>query len=218
MPRLEALSSELAKAHGEIAALEKRVAAQRLKAVQQQSLAAANQRNSDLRKEAAELEQLKETLKEVQAERETARTQETALQERCNTLVEENDRFRRQFDSLQQGLETMKVTVRRELEDADARVAAATAERDRLAADNARLVEQLSALQPLSTPSTPIVAHHPSPQGKASGGQAARLQSQHTGSSAGSDLTIAHTDISPTPSISSQSFTRAEDGWYSSAE
>ncbi|BGP02212.1 hypothetical protein NBRC10513v2_005860 [Rhodotorula toruloides] len=224
--RFEVLSSELARAHGEIAGLEKRIAAQderlatlqRLKAVQQQSLAAANQRNSDLRKEVAELEQLKETLKEVQAERETARTQEAALQDRCNTLVEENDRFRRQFDSLQQGLETMKVTVRRELEDADARVAAATAERDCLAVDNARLVEELSSLQPLSTPSTPVVVHHPAPQGKLSGEDFAPLQPQHTGSSAASDITIAHTDISPTPSISSQSFTRAEDGWYSSAE
>ncbi|BGP34247.1 hypothetical protein JCM10296v2_006062 [Rhodotorula toruloides] len=231
--RLKALSSEKAEAHGEIAALEKRIAAQderlatlqRLKAVQQQSLAAANQRNSDLRKEVAECEQLRETLKETQAERETALTQKAALQDRCNTLVEENDRFRRQFDSLQQGLETMKVTVRRELKDADARVAAATAERDRLAAENARLVEELSSLQPLSTPSTPVVVNHPSPQGKLSGEHFAPLQPQHAGSSAESDITIAHTDItiahtdvSPTPSISSQSFTRAEDGWYSSAE
>ncbi|BGP26610.1 hypothetical protein JCM10295v2_005563 [Rhodotorula toruloides] len=222
----ESLATELAKAQGEIAALEKRLASQderfdtvqRLKAVQQQSLAAANQRITDLRKDLADLEQLKETLKEVTAERETACSQEAALQERCNTLVEENDRFRRHFDSLQQGLETMKVTVRRELEEADARVADANAQRDRLAAENARLVEQLSSLQPLSTPSTPIVVHHPSALGKLSGEYVTPLQPQHTGSSAGSDITIAHTDISPTPSIASQSFTRADDGWYSSAE
>ncbi|GAA5823869.1 hypothetical protein JCM11251_003325 [Rhodosporidiobolus azoricus] len=144
----------LALATGTIAALEKRSATQderlrnleRVKTVQQQTLAAANQRNANLRKEVA-------ALKPAQADLASANLKiselEAALADsdaRARSLLAENDQHRQQFSTIEQGLRTMKDKVTCELDDASSRIAALTDERDRLAEANSRLAEANSRL------------------------------------------------------------------------
>ncbi|GAA5974736.1 hypothetical protein JCM11641_007246 [Rhodosporidiobolus odoratus] len=239
----EALAA--AKATG--AALEKRLSAQddrlnnlqRVKIVQQQTLAATNQRNAELRKDALSL---KPALAELSVARSTVTDLETAIlasSERCKALGGENDRYRQQFVTLEKGLETTKTSVARELNDASTRIKLLSDERDRLAAENAHLADEKERLLARSqnglsthfststptasryyTPLFPTSAPNTPPTFTLSNGvdhKLAALTPQHTGDSVGSDETIAHTTFSPTPSVSGRSFVLEDDGWYTSA-
>ncbi|GAA6029006.1 hypothetical protein JCM8097_001548 [Rhodosporidiobolus ruineniae] len=214
----------LATAKGTIAAMEKRLASQddrlanlsRVKLVQQQTLATANQRNAELRKDAA-------ALKTVTAELSSARLKisevELAVSEgetRIDSLVSENARYRQQLGDYEQNLLRLKEKTSAEMKQQADKLDALTAERDQLVKETARLVaEKEHFLHPPSfqfdTPDTP-------PQDDfGEFVKATALTPQHRGGSDDSDVTVAHTSLSPTPSISGQSFVMSNDGWYSAA-
>ncbi|BGP18666.1 hypothetical protein JCM10213v2_006732 [Rhodosporidiobolus nylandii] len=243
----------LAAAKGMVESLEKRLNAQderlanlqRVKLVQQQTLAVANQRNSELRKDANKLQA---TLADLTAARSKVNELEGAAMEwenREKALAEDNERYRQQFSSLEQGLTAMKATVSRELDDASTRVTALTEERDRLADENARLANENARLLsrpnhgdnlsahfhdspdpshyytsplPASAPSTPPSFAPASANGLP---KPAILEPQYTGDSAASDETVAHTSVSPAPSVSGSvaafSYVQDADGWFSAA-
>ncbi|BGP42330.1 hypothetical protein JCM10449v2_006335 [Rhodotorula kratochvilovae] len=216
----------LAASKGEVSGLEKRLAAQdarldalqRAKTVQQQSLALANQRNTE---HVAALASACARISELE-------TASSAADDKVNALEEENVAYRAKFAALEQGLEAMKTTVKGELDDAAARIASLTAERDRLAEENDRLARAAYD----EAPPTPRQAHRPVPliypsppsppafsgngNGASNGHGLAALVPHHTGTSDGSDDTVAHTEFSPTPSVSGQSVYKDErDGWWS---
>ncbi|GAA6013689.1 hypothetical protein JCM10207_004821 [Rhodosporidiobolus poonsookiae] len=241
----------LAEAKGTILSLEKRLAmqddrlsnVQRVKALQQQTLAAANQRNTGLAKDAAALKAVTAELSEARHKLEHADAARLEAEQLNKALAAENDAFRQKFAGLQTSLEKMKAAVTREKDEAKSRITDLTAERDRLVEVNSRLEERLLDRQAgangldlhfypaspdlshyhtpflRSTPSTPPTPNgrsYPTPPSKELG-NLAPLRPQHTGDSAASDETIAHTSFSPTPSVSGQSFVLASDGWYSAA-
>ncbi|GAA5876209.1 hypothetical protein JCM1840_007073 [Sporobolomyces johnsonii] len=253
---------EFAAAKGEIASLEKRLAAlddrlstvHRAKAIQQQALAQANQRNTALKKEVAGAGRFRVQATQLEAACSSWKERfEEADQARAQ-LVEENDKYRQQFTSLEQGLETMKESVTKELDEASTRINALTEERDRLAQEKAELVEEkhkwtafaasdlashfrpsaadMSFSSPVppqyydpsfpsSAPSTPPAralapgwTNTPvTPQAFA---KPEILVAQHTGDS-DSDESVAHTTLSPAPTVSGRSFVMSSDGWYSAA-
>ncbi|GAA6049308.1 hypothetical protein JCM3770_005933 [Rhodotorula araucariae] len=195
-------------------------ALQRAKTVQQQSLALANERNAE---HGAALASARARIAELEAAL-------SAADDKVNMLEEENLGYRAKFSGIEQGLETMKATVKSELDEAAARIAALETERDRLADLNDRLARAAYD----DAPPTPRQGHarvgppvYPSPpspaalrNGNGAGigghGTAPLLVPQHTAGSDGSDNTVAHTEFSPTPSMSGLSVVKDErDGWWS---
>ncbi|GAA5924142.1 hypothetical protein JCM1841_004585 [Sporobolomyces salmonicolor] len=152
---------EFAAAKGEIGSLEKRVAAQddrlsavhRAKAIQQQALAQANQRNTALKKEVAGLSRFRVQATQLEAADSAWKARFEEANRACAQLVKENEKYRQQFTSLEQGLETMKESVTKELDEASTRISALTEERDRLAQEKTQLVEEKHKWTTASTPS-----------------------------------------------------------------
>ncbi|GJN92348.1 hypothetical protein Rhopal_005378-T1 [Rhodotorula paludigena] len=206
-------------AQGEIMTLEKRLAAQdermtniqRLKIVQQQTLAAANQRN---KQQATALTSALDKVKELEAAAASADEQSEALKVERDKLAQENEQCRQHFSTAKQGLEGVRAQIKREQAEAAQRMAALVAERDALILENERLASALTSarrgngMADYPSPSTPTNGQH----------SLSRLVAQQTGSSSASDDTVAHTDFSPTPSVAGLSFAKSDDGWYSSAE
>jgi hypothetical protein len=87
-----------------------------------------------------------------------------------------------------------------------------TTERDRLAEENAQLQAQLSASSTYHTPPFPTSAPNTPPSFSPNGFvKSTALSPQHTGDSAGSDDTVAHTSFSH---AGSDSFTVDDNGWW----
>lgn len=186
-------------------------ALQRAKAVQQQSLALANQRNAE---HEATLAAARSRIVELETASSTADA-------KLNALGEENVAYRTKLASIEQGLEAMKVAVKGELDEAATKIAQLTAERDRLAAENNRLVRGATDDAPPTHRQAAVANVYPSPPSpptlEYARGDLSALAAQHTGGSDGSDVTVAHTDFSPTPSVSGQSVVVKDeaDGWWS---
>ncbi|GAA5908423.1 hypothetical protein JCM8208_006191 [Rhodotorula glutinis] len=210
----------LAASQGELTGLEKRVAAQdarldalqRAKMVQQQSLALANQRNSST---ATALAAARSRILELEAA-------SSAADAEVNALDEANTAYRAQLASIQASLESLQVAVKSEHDEAALRIAQLTAERDRLADENERLVRAAYDGEE-DAPPTPrqVVGPHlyPTPPSPPSLNNGLALVEQHTGDSDESDETVAHTDFSPTPSVSGQSVVQNDnDGWWSAVD
>ncbi|GAA5842048.1 hypothetical protein JCM9279_002767 [Rhodotorula babjevae] len=210
----------LAASQGEISCLEKRVAAQdarldalqRAKMVQQQSLALANQRNS---KNDGALAAARARIAELEAASSVADA-------KVNSLDEANTAYRAQLASIQKSLESLQVAVKSEHDEAVLRITQLTTERDRLAEENDRLVRTAydGDEDGPPTPRQIVVPHlYPTPPSPPAPGSHLALVQQHTGDSDGSDETVAHTEFSPTPSVSGQSVVQNdEDGWWSAVD
>ncbi|KPV73525.1 uncharacterized protein RHOBADRAFT_54741 [Rhodotorula graminis WP1] len=216
----EAAREALARSQGEVAGLEKRVAAQdarvdalqRAKMVQQQSLAVANQRNSN---KAASLAAARARVAELEAASSSADAQ-------VNALDEANTAYRVQLASIQKSLESLQVAVKSEHDEAALRIAQLTTERDRLAEENDRLV-RAAYKGDEDAPPTPrqVVGPrlYPTPPSPPSLDSGLALVEQHTGNSDESDETVAHTEFSPTPSVSGHSVVQdGEDGWWTAVD
>lgn len=142
-------------------------------------------------------------------------------------------------DERLEAVESEKSNLTIELCEARAQIKQLSQERDRLCREKDALVQQYSKH---SRPSPPIFDHarldstesdpdlsstppsRPSPSPayskRASSSRPStptKLVPQLTGGSDDSDDTIAHTDVSPSPSVIGRSYVLSDDGWYSEA-
>ncbi|GAA5856582.1 hypothetical protein JCM8547_005876 [Rhodosporidiobolus lusitaniae] len=143
---------------------------------------------------------------------------------------------RERFKSLEKGLEKMKASVSKELDEAGVKINGLVDENGRLAEGNARLAALLSRYQQNGSGSTATVSHYHTPLAPSSLPntppappfheehdddvygfvKATALSPQHTGDSVGSEHTVAHTSFSPSPSVAG-GFVRDDQGWYGAA-
>jgi len=184
-------------------------ALQRAKMVQQQALAVANQRNLS---NAGALAAARARIAELE-------DASSAADAKVNSLDEANTAYRTQLASIQKSLESLQVAVKSEHDEAALRIAQLTAERDRLADENDRLVRAAYDGDE-DAPPTPrqvvLPQLYPTPPSPPALDACLALAYQHTGDSDESDETVAHTEFSPTPSVSGQSVVQnEEDGWWS---